>query len=439
MASQTETKYIPEPSPSASLALESEKSRKENETSLATVPPPPNGGIVAWLQVLGAFLIFFNCWGVINTFGVFQSYYESTLLSQESPSAISWIGTIQGFLLFLVGLIAGPIFDKGYPRSLVIAGGFLVVFGLMMTSLSTQYYQVFLAHGIAVGIGCGFLFLPSVAIVATYFTTRRALATGITASGGSIGSVIYPIVFHKLIDRVGFGWTTRIIAFIALGGLCVSLAVMKMRLPPPKQARPLLDMTAFKEVPFMVLSCGLFFVFIGMYFPFFYLPSYFNNFLHSNDDLSFYSLAILNAASVFGRILPGLAADSVGSLNTIIPMGVITAVLAYAWIGIRNIAGTIVFTCIYGISSGAIVSLLPTIVARLSPSMGIVGTRMGMCFMFAGLGLLIGNPIAGALLDLENAVFWKSQVFCAVMLTAGVTLIAVVRVLKWRQGEEWKM
>lgn len=94
---------------------------------------------------------------------------------------------MQGFLLFLAGIIVGPIFDKGYLKTLITVGSFLVVFGLMMTSLSTEYYQVFLAHGVAVGIGCAFLFLPSIAVVATYFTSRRAVATGITASGGSIG------------------------------------------------------------------------------------------------------------------------------------------------------------------------------------------------------------------------------------------------------------
>jgi MFS family permease len=125
---------------------------------------------------------------VVNTFGVYQTYYEETLLPGYSASAISWIGTMQGFLLFLVGVIVGPIFDKGYLKSLIAIGSFLVVFGLMMTSLSTKYYQVFLAHGVAVGTGCAFLFLPSVAVVATYFTSRRAIATGITASGGSIGN-----------------------------------------------------------------------------------------------------------------------------------------------------------------------------------------------------------------------------------------------------------
>lgn len=128
--------------------------------------------------------------GVINTFGVFQSYYKDTLLPNHSASSISWIGTVQGFLLFLVGVIIGPIFDKGYLKSLIAGGLFFVVFGLMMTSLSTEYYQIFLAHGLAVGIGCGLLYLPSIAVVATYFTSRRAIAIGITSCGGSIGKFL---------------------------------------------------------------------------------------------------------------------------------------------------------------------------------------------------------------------------------------------------------
>ena len=29
----------------------------------------PNGGVVAWIQCAGSFFLFFNCWGVVNTFG----------------------------------------------------------------------------------------------------------------------------------------------------------------------------------------------------------------------------------------------------------------------------------------------------------------------------------------------------------------------------------
>ena len=39
-----------------------------------SAPPPappsfPDGGFTAWLQCAGSFFMFFNCWGVVNSFG----------------------------------------------------------------------------------------------------------------------------------------------------------------------------------------------------------------------------------------------------------------------------------------------------------------------------------------------------------------------------------
>lgn len=246
-------------------------------------------------------------------------------------------------------------------------------------------------------------------------------------------------MFHRLIGPLGFGWTTRIIAFVALAGLIFSLVVMKLRMPPPRQTRALLDLRALKEAPFMIFSLGLFFSFVGLYFPFFYLPTFFSSYLHSDGNLAFYIIAILNAASVFGRITPGLVADRIGSLNTMIPISLIAATLAFVWIGVRNIGGATVFSILYGYASGAIVSLPPTILAKLTPDMSALGTRMGMCFTFAGLGILIGNPIAGALLDLEKAVFWKAQLFCAMMVAVGSVFFISLRLVQWKQGEGWKI
>lgn len=138
--------------------------------------------------------------GIVNTFGVYQAYYETAILASRTSSDISWIGTFQGFLLFLVGILTGPIFDRGYFRTLISVGTFLVVFGMMMTSLGKEYYQIFLSQGLCVGLGAGCLFVPSVAICATYFSTKRALATGITAAGGSIGRILSEFSRSLLID-----------------------------------------------------------------------------------------------------------------------------------------------------------------------------------------------------------------------------------------------
>jgi MFS family permease len=249
-------------------------------------------------------------------------------------------------------------------------------------------------------------------------------------------------MFHRLINQLGFGWTTRIMAFIGLAGLIFAVAVMKLRLPPPKTARRLFDLSAFKEPAFMLFAMGMFFAFIGLYLPFFYMPTFFISYLHKNDSMAFYIIAVLNGASVFGRVTPGILADKVGSLNTLIPVGFITSILAFAWIGIDNEPGTIVFAVFYGFASGAMVSLPPTVIARLTPDMSLVGTRMGMTFIFGGVGLLIGNPIAGTLLEFKtptDAVFWRAQLFSSVMVLTGTIFFTALRVVKWKQGHGWKI
>jgi hypothetical protein len=54
----------------------------------------PDGGFIARLQILSCFLVNINNWRLVNTFGVFQAFYETSFLSDCSPSAISWIGTV---------------------------------------------------------------------------------------------------------------------------------------------------------------------------------------------------------------------------------------------------------------------------------------------------------------------------------------------------------
>ena len=56
----------------------------------------------AYFSVFGAFLALFCTFGDINSFGTFQAWYLSHQLQSMSPSAISWIGSIQLFVFFLL-------------------------------------------------------------------------------------------------------------------------------------------------------------------------------------------------------------------------------------------------------------------------------------------------------------------------------------------------
>jgi MFS family permease len=70
---------------------------------------------------------------------------------------------------------------------MLVAGNFLVVFGIMMLSLSTTYWQVFLSQGICMGLGAGLLYIPSLALVGIWFDKKRAIALGIVMSGIAVG------------------------------------------------------------------------------------------------------------------------------------------------------------------------------------------------------------------------------------------------------------
>ncbi|KAK6844286.1 hypothetical protein PG995_014396 [Apiospora arundinis] len=384
---------------SAPGSSNTEMSKLRNPNQPATpLPgaPPPNGGLVAWLQVAGSWCLMLNCWGIVNTYGVFQTYYQTQLLTDRSPSSIAWIGSIQAFLLLFVGALTGPLYDYGYFRHLVAAGSFLMVFGMMMVSLCTQYWQLVLAQGIIVGLGGGCLFVPSVAILPTYFSTRMAFTIGIAGSGSGIGGVIYPIVFKELEGKIGFDWATRVVAFVMLATLSFPLAVMRPRVKP-SAVRKLFDSAAWSERPYSFFAFGGFFGFIGMYLPLFYV-SVFALKEGMSPRLAFYLLPILNAGSTFGRIFPNYAADKTGPLNIFIPTCFALAVLSFAWMAIHNTADLIVFTIIYGFFSGTFLTLPFSTVVTLSPHMGVVGVRMGMACAIGSLGLLVGTPLAGAIL-----------------------------------------
>lgn len=120
-------------------------------------------------------------------FGVYEDFYQLEYIPHHTPSSIAWIGTVQGYLLITVGVISGPLYDLGYLRTMLICGCTLCVLALMMLSLATKYYQIFLSQGVCLGLGSGLLYVPSLALVASSFTKKRALANGIISSGIATG------------------------------------------------------------------------------------------------------------------------------------------------------------------------------------------------------------------------------------------------------------
>lgn len=188
-----------------SLHYEKNSNIKTDATTITTPvsdsqpAPAQDGGSRAWLQVAGSFLVFGNLWGMSFAFGSFQSYYELTYIPNESASSISWIGTVSIFLLILLGVASGPLFDLGWFRTMLVVGALTETLAVFLTSVSTTYWQLILSQGVLMGLANGLLYLPGLALVGRSFRKHRAIAMGITTCGAPVGGITYTWIFSQLI------------------------------------------------------------------------------------------------------------------------------------------------------------------------------------------------------------------------------------------------
>ncbi|KAJ7732035.1 major facilitator superfamily domain-containing protein [Mycena metata] len=426
--------------PSAANTEEESLSVRTNvSVEVSAVPPKedspqptfPEGGLRAWSTVAGACLVQFCGFGWVSSIGKFPSFIDRILESTDTPvllasiKVLTWIGSINAFIVISGGLVSGRLFDRGYFYPLVITGAFLQSFSLFMLSLCKrqQLWQIFLAQGLGMGLGAGTLYIPSVVVVSHYFQKRRALAMSIVASGSSLGAVVHPIMLNNTFQRLGFPNAVRASAGLLSGCLLIACLLMRPRLPPAATHPPFWRSVPryARDTPYMFAVCGMTTFATGYYFPLFYLQL--DAITHGlSQELSFYSLVILNFSSFIGRLSPGFLVRQLGVINMLTASAGFSAVLILCMIALKSIASVVVIGVFYGFFAGVYIALMAPLLSVLTTDMGELGLRMGIGFGVAGLGGLVGPPINGALLT-STYIWWRPALFSGVRLTSRAQLL----------------
>ncbi|KAJ7240405.1 major facilitator superfamily domain-containing protein [Mycena haematopus] len=394
---------------------------EKRSPTVAPLPNPsiaiPDGGLQAWATVAGSFLFMFCGFGYSSSFGVYQDFYVRTYLPHSSSSAISWIGSTNIFIILIGGFIFGRLHDRGYFYPLMYGGSFLIAVSLFTLSLaqSDQFYQVFLAQGVANGIGVAMTYVPCVAIISHHFQRRRALAMTIVASGSSLGAMLHPLMLnHTLHSSLSFGNAVRTSAGLISGLLLIACFLVRTRLPPLKQPLNFWQSVRkfARDKPYTAATLGLTIYTTGFYYPLFYLQL--DAIKHGIDPtFAFYAIVIMNASSFAGRLCPGLVLHRWGVKPMITVASGCGAILILAMAAIHNVAGVVTIGIIYGFFAGTIVTLIGPLMVALTDDMSELGARMGISFAFSGIGILIGPPIDGLLLT-SDFIWWRPAVFSGV-------------------------
>ncbi|PNY28222.1 transporter MCH4 [Tolypocladium capitatum] len=409
-------------------SIESPPSTPAVTNDLSPLPSPaiptPDAGLTAWLQVLAGHLVLFNSWGYIISFGIFQPYYARTLGIELS--AVAWIGSIQICLIFFVGTFSGRAFDAGYYRPVLVAGCLLQLVGIFTTAVARTFWQLFLAQGLCQGLGCGFVFAPTIAHLSTYFSRRRSMAISLSACGGGTGGMVFPLMAQQLLPRVGFAWTVRAMGLVVLVSSAVLLAVVRTRLPP-RRAGPVVELAAFRETPYLLFAVSMFFTLWASYFAYYYARAYALDIFMGSQSTSFTMLLVINALGIPGRLVPAFLADRYfGAVNTFIPIIFAAATCIFAWAGVRSLADDYVWGCFYGFFGAAIQGMFPSTLAGLTTDLSKNGTRIGMIFTTVSVAALTGPPLAGKLIEIGGG-YLAAQMWGGACLVLGGLLLVAAR------------
>ncbi|KAI0671264.1 MFS general substrate transporter [Trametes maxima] len=401
----------------------------EKRASLTCVPAPPtypDGGLQAWLTVVGAFFALFCTFGQLNSFGTFQTWYADHQLRNTPPSTIAWIGSLQLWIFFFSGGFIGRLFDAYGPRVVMLPGSVVLVFSTMMISISSKYYQYVLAQGVLFGLGVGMLFYPSLSAISTHFNKYRGTALGIAMAGSGIGGVVYPIMFQQLFQRLGFGWAVRISGFISLAACCIAVTTITSLRPPTPQKTPILNPAWLRDVPFVLVTGGGILICLGLFIPFFYIADYARDHGIPSSTV-FYILSAMNGGGILGRLAPPLLSDAVGRYNVMVPCAFLMGLLALVfWTFAKTLVAILLFAIVYGFFSGAFIAMLIPCVAQIS-DLQEIGSRIGMLYSIVSFAALAGGPAAGALLRAGNGSYTGMIVLCGVFNIAGSVFLLCAR------------
>ncbi|KAK2760572.1 MFS monocarboxylate transporter [Colletotrichum kahawae] len=389
--------------------------------------------MAAHLVGFGSFCAIMGGLGLMNSIGIYQSWISTHQLQDVDDGKLAWIFGLFNFMVFFCGIQIGPVFDVHGPTWLMATSVVLYVVVFVCIGFCEEYWHFVVVIGLVAGSATSIIFVVPVATVGQYFQVRRGSATGLAMAGGSLGGVMFPLIFDNLSERIGFAWATRSIGLVTIVLLMVGCLLVRPReslrntLPLNKSILP--DFRILLRYNVLLMTIGVFFIEWGFFIGLEYVASY-SLANGISKRLSFLMIVFLNAGSVPGRWLPGFVADRFGRMNTMIATNVlcIIAILGIWLPANGNVAAVIAFCVVFDFASGSNISLVPVCVGEYCSTQD-YGRYYSTVYTVVSLGALTGVPIAGEILGRSHGSYSGLIIFAGVSYVAGTACFVGLVVL----------
>ncbi|KAK2816791.1 hypothetical protein Q5P01_024982 [Channa striata] len=192
-------------------------------------PVVPDGGW-GWAVAVAFFWVEVCSYGIIKILGIFLQ----DLIGEfgESNSRVSWVISICIFIFNFTAPLSTMLCNRFGCRPIVMIGGLLITLGNITSAFTNSINEMYISIGILSGLGYCLTFLPTVTILAQYFSRRRALVTSIASSGESFAIFAFAPAFTTLKEDIGWRYCLVIIGIFQASVIICGLLLHPIIIEP---------------------------------------------------------------------------------------------------------------------------------------------------------------------------------------------------------------
>ncbi len=352
--------------------------------------------------------------------------------------------TIQWLMSAALSPICGWLGDRYGVRRVMWGGGFLFMFGMVMTGVMTSWWEYYLYFGLALAAGMASFQVTLVSGVTLWFRKNLGLAMGILQALQGLGTGLAILMVYLLFERYGLQATFWV---PGIAGGIILLTLTKWFFNEPAD-RGITQWGAPADEPVRRLQNNA----IAKLRTNVFLkeaqktPTFWNlGAIHGlgcaghniilillvaiaieggvSDGMAAMIYLTLTVASTATRFATPVLADMVGSKWVMgVCFGLQTLPLLILLAAGDSVALYFLFAVLFGIGLGGEMTAFP-IINRQYYGDAPTGTAYGWQMMGAGFGMALGPVAAGFLHDITSSYFWS------IWLSFGLSTLAVVAIL----------
>jgi len=374
-------------------------------TPAAAGEPAATDSSAAWLRLAVAVGLSTiggaGMWSFMVALPAIQADFGIGRAEASLPFTLAMIGFACG------GVLMGRLADRFGIAVPLALGAICLGLGYLAVGQASTLWQVALAHGLLIGVGCSATFGPLMADISHWFVRRRGIAVAIAAAGNYLAGTIWPPVVQHFIAADGWRATHTGIGLFLLATMLPLVFLLRRRVEHHHAAATAAAARRQAEAPFSPMTLQVLLCIAGvaccvaMAMPQVHIVAYCGD-LGYGPARGAEMLSLMLGFGIVSRVASGFIADRIGGVRTLLLGSVLQGFALFLYLLFDGLGSLYLISALFGLFQGGIVPSYAIIVREyFSPKEA--GTRVGLVLMATLLGMALGGWMSGVIFDLTGS------------------------------------